>query len=320
FYADHDHVVSGVNTAYNQTHGVHWDTDNANITVSKLLATQNLAIGGLVEKSEGPVTITDSHFCSNNLALTVQTPFQGGVVLRNSESVTLTGTTVYNNGVSQVEVIGVNGGIAVTNWETGQQYNLRTEKFTHTGNAIEAVGSSQQVFRDSYLGSTDWTDFQTTLNSNNNVWWNGSEDSAFDIPVSQLHPLSGWRSATGQDGLSSWSQPPNPTAACAVTSGEDYWLIIGSPSQTISAAGSTTFTLSLMPFGGLTGAVALSFDGTSEVKGLSGSLSATSAPLPGAFSLVVKAAAGTPAGTYPITVLANLAGRTRTVTTSVVVP
>ena len=38
----------------------------------------------------------------------------------------------------------------------------------------------------------------------------------FDVPISQLHPFSGWQSVTGQDGLSSWSKAPrsNCRAQC----------------------------------------------------------------------------------------------------------
>lgn len=320
FFADHNQTVSGLVTAYNQTHGVHLDTDNANITFSGLVSVDNLAMGTVVEKSEGPVSISASSFCGNNLGNTINHPYQGGLVLRNSENVSMTGSTLYNNQVAQLTVIGVKGGIQIPNWETGQVYNLISSHFTHTGNTIEAVGSEQQVFFDSYLGGTDWTLFQTTLNSNKNTWWNGSVETAFEVPVSQIHPLTGWQSVTGQDSLSSWSQPSSSPAACNVVRGKDFWLLVSSPTQTVSAAGSTTYDLSLIPFAGMIGNASLSYDGTSEVKGLTGSLSATSSPLSGTFTFTANAAVGTVPGTYPITVLANIGGTTRTVTTSVVVP
>lgn len=319
FYADHDHTVNGLVTAYNQTHGVHWDTDNANITVNNMLAAQNLGAGVLVEKSEGPVTLSGSAFCGNNQGVKLNYQYQAGLILRNSEHVTAVGNSFYGNQTSQIGVIGQKGGILVTNWETGEQYNLRSQNFTATGNTIAAIGSGQDVFADSYLNDSDWTDFQTTLTSNKNTWWNGSNTSAFVVPVVQLHPLSGWQSVTGQDALSTWSNPGNMASACAATPVTDYWLLVSNSSQTVAPGGSTTFSLTMIPFNGLTGTAALSFDGTSEVKGLSGTLSVTSAPLSGAFSLVVKAAANTAPGTYPITVIATNGGKARTVTTSLVV-
>lgn len=319
FYQDHDHTVNGLVTAYNQTHGVHWDTDNANITVTKMLAAENVGDGTLVEKDEGPINISGSTYCGNNVGVKLNYQYQGGLSLRNSELVTLTDTSFYGNNTAQIVVIGQKGGIPVTNWETGAQYNLRSQNFTETGNTVEAVGSSQLVFADSYLNDSDWTDFQGTLTSNKNTWWNGSNSTAFDIPTNAMHNLTGWQSATGQDALSAWTSPASLSSACAVTAVPDYWLIVSSSSQTVAPGGTSTFSLGLTPFGGLTGTASLSFDGVSEVKGLSGTLSATTAPLTGAFTLVVKAAANTPAGTYPITVIANSGAITRTVTTSLVV-
>jgi hypothetical protein len=319
FFSDHDHTITGAVTAYNQTHGIHFDTDNANITVNGLLAAQNLAIGVALEKNEGPVGISNSTFCSNNLGIKLNYLYQAGLVLRNSEQVTLGGNLFYNNRVSQIMVIGVKGGIEVTNWETGQTSNLLSQALTYTGNTSEAVGG-EQVFSDSYLGGTDWSLFASTLNSNNNIWWNASNDNAFEVPVSQVYPLSGWQSVTGQDALSSWAQPANSTSPCAVSTGTDYWLLSNSPSQSISPAGNAIFSLNLLPFGGLQGTASLTVDGIQEVQGLSGALSTASVPLTGTFSLSVNSASNTLPGTYPITVIAQSGNSTRTVTASLVVP
>jgi len=285
-----------------------------------VLTAQNLAMGIAVEKNEGPFNISNSNFCSNNLGIKLNYLYQGGLVLRNSELVTLTNSNFYNNEVAQISVIGQKGGIEITNWETGLTKNLRTQNFTHTGNTIEAVGSSQQVFSDSYLGSTDWTMFQTTLTSNKNTWWNGAMSTAFEVPISQIHPFSGWQTVTGQDALSTWSQPPDQTAACAVTSQPDYWLLVDNPGQTLSAAGNAVFSLQMLPFGGQTGTANLSVDGINQIKGLSGSLSAATSPLRGTFTLSLKAATSIAPGTYPITLIANAGNKTRTVTASLVVP
>ena len=319
FYSAHEHTITGAVTAYNQTHGIHFDTDNANITGSNVLAAGNLAIGVVVEKNEGPITINNSYFCSNNLGIKQNYLYQAGLVLRNSEHVASNSNAFYNNQVSQIMVIGQKGGIEITNWETGVTLNLKTQNFNHTNNTVEAVGD-QQVFSDSYLGSTDWTAFQTSLNSNKNTWWNGTTDTAFVVPVSQTHPFAGWQSVTGQDALSSWSQPPDMTASCAATASNDYWLLVDNPSQTISQAGNAVFSLDLLPFAGLQGTANLTVDGIKEVKGLSGTMSVTSAPLTGAFTLTVNSATSTVPGTYPITVIANSGNRTRTVTASLVVP
>jgi hypothetical protein len=216
-------------------------------------------------------------------------------------------------------VIGVKGGVEVANWENGQTLNLISQTFTHTGNTIEAIGN-QQAFSDGYLGGVDWTLFQATLNSNSNTWWNASTNTSFEVPLSQMYPFSGWQSATGQDALSSWAQPPDVTAACTVATGTDYWLLVDAPSQNISQAGNAVFSFSMLPFGGLQGAASLTLDGIKEVQGLGSILSVASAPLPGAFTLSVNSAPSTMPGSYPITVIANIGNRTRTVTASLVVP
>jgi len=319
FYNAHDQTISGLVTAYNQTHGVHWDTDAQNVTVTNMVATQNLAIGAVVEKSEGPVSITNSHMCGNNLGVKFSYLYQGGFVLRNSENVTLTNSTLYNNSTSQVNVIGQKGGIQVTNWETGQSYNLRSQNFTHTGNAVEAVGS-QNTFEDSYLNGTDWTVFQTTLNSNKNNWWNGSGSTVFEVPVSEMHSLSGWRTVTAQDGLSTWSQPSDLSAACAVSSVPDYWLVVDNPSVTVAQDGTAAFNYSLFSFGGMTGTAAFAVDGTVEIPGVSLKVSDKSVPLTGTTTAAMQVAESTSPGTYPITAYATANGVTRTITTFLIVP
>jgi len=319
FFSDHDQTISGLTTANNMTHGVHFDTDNANITMTNLLSAQNLAIGTAVEKSEGPISISNSNFCGNNLGLKYNYLYQGGLALRNSELVTLTNNTFYNNSTSQIIVIGQKGGIEITNWETGVTKNLVSQNFTHTGNTLEAIGT-QQVFSDGYLGGTDWTLFQTTLNSNKNTWWNGSLSTAFEVPVGQIHPLTGWQTATGQDANSSWAQPPDASGNCGFVPYADFWLLSDNPVYTLSQAGSAQVILSMLPFGSFAGTAKLTLDGIKEVPGLSGSLSLTSAPVNGSSVLTVKAADGTAPGAYPISVIATSGNVTKTVTVTLVVP
>jgi hypothetical protein len=319
FYGAHDHTVSGFVTAYNQTHGVHWDTDNQNITVTDLVAVQNLEIGAAAEKSEGPIKVSGSYFCNNNLGLKQNYQWSGGFVLRNSEQVSLTNSFLYGNEVAQINVIGTAGGISVTNWETGQEYNLRSENFTNTGNTLYSAASTQNVFEDDYLGDADWDDFQTTLKSNKNVWWNSSNTSSFVIPFAKSHPFSGWQSATGQDASSSWSKPSGEPSECSVASDPDYWIVASTPSQTISSSGTTTLGLELLSFGGLSGTASLTFDGITEVAGLSASFSAKSIPVNnGSTSLVIRSSDAL-AGTYPVTVIATSGGITRTATVSLIV-
>jgi hypothetical protein len=179
------------------------------------------------------------------------------------------------------------------------------------------------VFHDTYLGGSDWTDFQTTLNSENNTWWNLSNTSAFAVPSPKAgtkDSFSSWESLTGQDASSYWKTPAsNAFNSCNISVDKpDYWIIADSASHTI-ANGTATFTVSLVPIGTFTGSAKLTFDGVTEVKGLSAKLSATSATIPGSASLVVTSV-NAAAGTYPITIVANSGSTTHTMTASLVVP
>ena len=164
-FLDHDSTFNNVVSLFNQTQGAHFDTDNENVTFSAPLLANNL-YGFLLEKSEGPITVSGGYFCSNNMVNQVNV---GGFDFRNSTNATLTGNVFFGNLMNQITVNGIQGGIEVSNWETGQSYNLITEDVTLSKNTI-AANSSNYAFYDANLTGTNWTDFATTLTSKKNVW------------------------------------------------------------------------------------------------------------------------------------------------------
>jgi hypothetical protein len=135
-FSDHNETVSGATLLYNQTHAIHWDTDLANITADSIFVSGN-AVAILDEKAEGPITITNSTLCNS---FSVAAGY-AGLVMRNSEGTSVSGSTFYNNNETQVLITGVAGGIQVTNWETGQNYNLITENFSFHNNTVAATGA-----------------------------------------------------------------------------------------------------------------------------------------------------------------------------------
>jgi Protein of unknown function (DUF1565) len=315
----HNDSINDLTISFNEAYGLHWDTDHANISTSGINASNNLMSGVFIEKDEGPITLDKSYICNQNSSLTV-----GGLVLRNSPGVSLTNSVVMNNAPAQVIVIGVAGGMMVKNWETGVSKNLITENFTNTSNTIQGNSSTQLVFKDSYLGGADWTDFQTTLSSSKNTWWNASNSSTpFTVPS----PKSGtkdsfaqWQGATGEDSSSSFKAPSGtPGAACSLTpAGTDFWLTIDNALLTVKPGGKATYNLALTSLN-FTGTANLILDGISEVKGLSATLSAGSIKTSGSSVLTVTAGSSTAKGTYSITVIANSGNLTRTVTTQLTV-
>jgi hypothetical protein len=319
FVQAHNDSVQGYTLLFNETFGSHWDTDNADIVASGLIASQNLAAAAFVEKSEGPVTISNSYMCSGNPVTGTTTV---GFNLRNSEQVTLDSDVMANN-VENFLVEGQAGGIEVTNWETGQVYDLVSQNFSATSNII-ANGAGQKIVLDGYLGGSDWNAFQTTLASDYNTWWNSQSDS-FTLPVPTNYNttnFAGWQAVTGQDQHSTFQAPSgNYDAACQVSPvGSDFWFITGSKTglTTVSAGSSATFQGIVTPLA-FSGNVNLGFDGVQNIPGATATWVPSTIATSGNATLTVTTSKTTPPGNYPITLIANSGNLTRTMTASVMV-
>ncbi len=327
FYLAHNDTLNNITVAYNQTHGIHWDTDQYNITATGLHSFSNALNGLMVEASEGPVTISNSTSCNNDVAVHDSYNFQGGLLLRNSTNVTLTGSTLYGNFADQINLQGNKGGLTETNWETGEVYNLITSNITLTGNVIDALDGTQGVFSDSYLTDGDWTPFVTTLVSNSNLWWNPADTASFVVPTpvqSSKDNFAAWQALTGQDGNSTWAQPADPTAACNVPAeAPDFWLISSTDTPSIAVDGTATITASVAPIGGMTGTVNLAVN-TSAVPGLTATVSPSSLTLDGkttaTATITYTASTALAAATYQIPAFANMGSVTRASTVLLTVP
>jgi len=321
----HSDTINGITFAYNQTYGVHWDTDNENDTATNLTSTNNLVGSVFSEKNEGPLSITSSNLCNGNVLLGA-----GGLAIRNSTNVSITNSTIINNPPSQIVVFGTPGGIEITNWQTGQNINLITSSLTNTGNVIEGVGSTQELFQDATLNGSDWTTFTKNFDSNNNTWWNASNSTTeFVVPVPAVNTLltfAGWQSTTGQDTNSTFAAPSgNPGSACSTILPDmpDYWLNIDNVALTTNPVGQAIFNLTGTPLS-FTGTLSLLVDGLQGITGMSSSFSPTTIPLSGgnaaSSALTITAGITTPPGTYPVTVVANSGNLTKMVTAQVTVP
>jgi hypothetical protein len=319
----HNDTITNLTTSFNQGYGLHWDTDNANISTIGINATSNLLSGLFVEKDEGPITLAKTYVCNQNSPLG-----GGGIILRNSEGVSLTNSVVMNNLPNQIAVIGTKGGIEVKNWETGVSKNLITQNFTNKSNTIQGNSSTQLLFRDSYLNDSDWTTFQDTLVSSGNTWWNSQNTTTpFVVPTPKSgskDDFSSWQGATLQDATSTFKQPSGtPGAACSLNPvGTDYWVNVNYALISVSPGGTATYTLTVTPLN-FNGTVKLTVDGISEVPGLTSSFSPSSVPASGntagTSTFTVTAGSRTERGTYSIAILANSGSITRTVTVQLTV-
>jgi hypothetical protein len=324
-FQSHVDTLNGMTYAYNQSYGIHWDTDNANDSATNLTSTNNLVGSVFSEKNEGPLSITSSNLCNGNALLGA-----GGLAIRNSTDVSITNSTVINNPPAQIVVFGTPGGIEITNWETGQEINLITNALTITGNVIEGEGSTQQVFQDATLNGSDWTTFIKNFDSNNNTWWNASNSTTpFEVPVPAVDTLlnfAGWQSTTGQDAASTFSAPTgNPGSACSaiVPDMPDYWLNIDNTLLTTNPVGQAIFNLTATPLD-FSGTLSLLLDGIQGITGMSSSFSPATIPLtggnPGSSVLTITALTTTPPGTYNVSVVSNSGNLTKMVTAQVTVP
>lgn len=316
FMLDHDGTFTGLQAIYNQTFPVHFDTDNANVNMSSVTGVGNVS-GFLLEKSEGPTSISGLNLCQN---APVSFPHNaGGLIIRDSTSLTLSGTTIYGNGENQITLAGVLGGIAVTNWETGQLYQLVTKDVTMTSNNF-AGSTAAQVFSDG-LGSSDWNTFKSTLSSGHNVWWAGTNVNAYTVPEPRsgtLIDFSGWQSTTGQDTNSKWSSVASPSA-CQVSSAPDFMLVPNNVSTWTVSNGTASGTLTTVAMGNMSGTVNLSTQGLSSIPGAKASFAPASIGTSGSSVLTLTTSGNTPPGNYTFTVMGTLGSITHSVTLSLAV-
>ncbi len=202
----------------NQAQGLWFDTDSQNITADNVTLSGNVLAALQIERNEGPLTVKNSYLCSSG----------AGANILTSQDVTLQNNTFYNNGgtgrtnQAAIFVAGQAGGIFITDWQTGQVYDLFTTGTVLKGNTIVNGGSGQFGFG-TYLTGSDWTQFASTLTAGNNKWHDPFTTNSFKLLNGKAVDFAGWQSAVGTDYSSAWSEPDiSPVARCT------------SPAQTFS--------------------------------------------------------------------------------------
>jgi hypothetical protein len=313
----HDATINDFEAYYNQSHGMHLDTDVRTVTINSLKSIDNFNGGIQLEADPGPITLSGATICNNNK---MNQTYSGGVNITDSSGITVSSSTLYNNNTSQFEVWGRVGGISVKNYQTGASSQVYNSDFAFESDTIEATGS-QKVFSDSYL-TADWPRLVDSLSSDYNTWYNGSSATSYTLPVpssSTNMAFSGWKSDTKQDAHSSWLAPAtSPSSSCGVTIDHaDFWFVVNSGSNTVSPGSKTSYVLTVTPLD-FSGTVSLKAD-ASQVPHASASLSSSSINTSGNSTVTLTTSSSTAAGTYPLTVIANSGNITRTVTVFVVV-
>lgn len=289
----------------NQAEGLWFDTDNKNITINNATLVGNLTAALQIERNEGPVTLENSHLCSSGV----------GVNLLTSEQVKIQNNTFYNNGgtnkyQAQIYLAGQANGISITDWQTGQTYDLVTKGLVLSGNTFVDGATGQNVFG-TYVSGADWTSFASTLEASNNGWYDPYTASSFKIVNGHLVTLSGWQSAVGSDYTSTWGVPASsPTTACVVPAAKfaDFNVAVNAGTYTMSS-GKAAATARVKSFG--FGTVNLSISGLPS--GVSASISNGSLAS-GAATISFSATASAANQTVPVTLWAISGSRVHSVT------
>ena len=135
----------------NQAQGLWFDTDKKNITIDNVTLWSNVMAGLQLEANEGPITAENSHICSSGAAINIL-----------NDSGTLKSNTLYNNsgtGIydgAEIFVAGFAGGHKITDWLTGETYNILTTNTVMTGNTFQNASNGQRFFG-TYLQGNDWS-------------------------------------------------------------------------------------------------------------------------------------------------------------------
>jgi hypothetical protein len=209
----HDSTFWAFRAFGNQTRGLWFDTDNANITVQHSYLSGNQVNGLFLEASQGPFTIKDTRICQNSAE---------GVLTNNAESVSMIGNLIYGNKTAQVFIDGGSKSRSDHNWETLEPYTAVAQKWTLRQNVIVGIGRKQHLFDMYESSSASSSLFVSTLTSDSNTWYNAEDKEVFQLdPGGPNHRpkdlnFEQWRSSTRQDQTSTFATPSiDAAAACA---------------------------------------------------------------------------------------------------------
>ena len=195
----HGATISNYTSNNNLTDGFWADTDNANITLSNVDVENNLTHGLIFENSQGPIAVSGATVAYNG---------KDGVTGNASTYVSLEHSTVYGNASADMAPCS-SGAVSVTDYQSGQVYSLETSDWTLLSDDVGSTASGGWLWANCFGSSSLWNTFTSTLQSNNNDWYEPNNTTPFAIPSAAVN-LAGWRSATGRDSASTAAAFPAP--------------------------------------------------------------------------------------------------------------
>ncbi len=323
FFNEHATQVTGLKAYHNYAQGLWFDTDNRDIVIDGAQLIDSFNPNLQIELNVGPITLTNSLLCYGGV----------GLNLINASNLTVTHSSFISNGGTGAHqanfyMAGKQGGRHFTDWQTGAYHNVISSNLTFTNNTVLDLAASQQTFS-TYMGGSDWRDFQSTLTSEHNEWYDAIKTNPF-IQYGKTYTLPTWQHMTGQDQGSSWQGPSNITPAINCTLPTvpvyDFQIFSDAPFggasyqmsghrvqaalqlyeyQAVSGATAAPFSSFQLSTSGLPSGVSASFSSaTSNARGL-------------AFTLTLTSVSGIHPETSFITVIATYNGLVRTLTVPV---
>jgi hypothetical protein len=214
FMRVHNSTFKHFRAVGNETMGLWFDTDNANILIDASYLCRNQINGLMLEANQGPITVTNSKICNNG---------REGILAYATQNVTLTGNLIAANAGAQIFVDERKPFRSDHDWETSSNYTISSSHWTIMGNTIVGFDNRQGLIARFPPPAQSPTLFLETLHSDSNTWFHSvNNSSVFTLdPGGPGHAtnktdLGGWRSVTGQDRNSKFAQPSfDPMAACA---------------------------------------------------------------------------------------------------------
>jgi hypothetical protein len=210
----HDSAFRNFRAFGNQTSGLWFDSDDANILIENSYLSSNQFNGLLLEANQGPITINSTRICQNKAE---------GVRVLDSDGVVIQGSLLYANKGSQILADGRQKSRTDHDWETQSTYTARIKSLTLIGNTIVGIESDQLLFKTFQVDAESSSVMFSSLASSSNNWYNSTTARAFqyDPELSggrKVHNMDfqGWQSFTGLDKNSKFSAPEqDPAQACA---------------------------------------------------------------------------------------------------------
>lgn len=204
----HTGTVNGLRAVQNQSQGLWFDTDDRNITINNVHLIGNRVANLQLEANPGPITVSNSFFCSGDLGMTII----------DTEYLTVTSSVFYGNGGSsgkgaQFFLAGNPGGRSGVDWETHQPYFLHTQNTTLKTDVFQDTGSGQNVFR-TYLSNSDFSHFTANFTGSGNHWYDSTSTTKFVLPGGRRTNLKGWQAAVRDDYSSTWGNTSTAASAC----------------------------------------------------------------------------------------------------------